>query len=110
MRFDGFFLPYGETDGATTPRRETIHYGTRSPRVVDVARGTKVQDFPTVVRAQNDRAQFTLQGGRDLVPIIITGLSDYRRPRLFARDGCLPGVVYSLRSLCRGLPFLRADR
>jgi hypothetical protein len=41
-----------------------------------------VSDFPSAVKATDDEAEFVLQGGRDLVPLLIAGLSDYRGPTL----------------------------
>ncbi|MEA3226853.1 MAG: hypothetical protein U9Q07_12960, partial [Planctomycetota bacterium] len=83
IEFDAAFLPYGEVNGAQTPRREMIAYGAQAPKVIKVLHGEKIGDFPTVIRARNDRAEFVVQGGRDLIPVIVTGLTDYREPRLW---------------------------
>jgi hypothetical protein len=86
IEFEAVFLPYGEVNGAQTPMREVVDYGTQAPRVTQVLRGEKVGDFPTVIRADDDLAEFVVQGGRDLVPVIITGLTDYREPRLWQKS------------------------
>ncbi len=85
IEFEAAFLPYGEIDGARTPKREVIAYGIQAPRVTQVLSGQRIGDFPTVIRAHNDRAEFILQGGRDLIPVIVTGLTDYREPRLWQK-------------------------
>ncbi len=86
IEFDAFWLPYGEVNGAATPRNETVLYGSAAPRITDVLQGTKEADFPATIRAEHDKAEFTLAGGRDLVPVIVTGLSGYRWPRLFREE------------------------
>jgi hypothetical protein len=86
IEFEAAFVPYGEIDGAQTPRREVIAYGLQAPRVTQVLTGKRIGDFPTMIRAHNDRAEFILQGGRDLIPVIVTGLTDYREPRLWQKQ------------------------
>ena len=83
---DGYWLAYGPTDSAATPRREVVRYGSEAPRVESVTRGRKVADFPSVVAADGNEAEFALRGGRDVVPVIVTGLSDYRWPRIERRE------------------------
>ncbi len=74
IEFDAFWLPYGPTDSAAVPRIESVRTG------------TKVADFPPQVRAANDTAEFTLRGGRDLVPVIVTGFSDYWGLHLYRKQ------------------------
>jgi len=88
FEFDAILLPFGSFTSADAARRETVAYGVAAPRLVHVARGTKVSDFPTVVRAKRNRAQFTIRGGRDLIPVIVTNLRDYRRPRVYRKGEC----------------------
>ena len=84
--FDAFWLPYGEVDGAQTPRRESVAYGARAPRITSVIKGDKISDFPTIISAEDNEAEFVLQGGRDLTSIVVTGLSDYRWPRIYRQE------------------------
>lgn len=79
FEFDAVLMPFGSTTSADAARREA---DTAPPRVVDVAHGAKECDFPCTVRAIDNRAEFTIRGGRDMVPVIVTGLDDYRWPRL----------------------------
>ncbi len=86
IEFHAFWLPYGDPNAADTPRREVVWYGSKSPRVTAVQKGKKVTDFPPIVQADGDLAEFVLQGGRALVPVIITGLTDYRWPRIYCHQ------------------------
>ena len=86
IEFDAFWMPYGPTDSADSPRREAVSYGSKAPRVTAVTRGKKLADFPSTVCAEDNQAAFTLRGGRDLVPVIVTGLTDYRWPRIERKD------------------------
>lgn len=86
FEFDAFWLPYGDVNSADPPRREAVCYGSKGPRIVEVARGSKESDWPPIVRADGNQAELVLQGGRDLVPVIVTGLTDYRRPRIYRKE------------------------
>jgi hypothetical protein len=83
---DGYWLPYGPLENADTPRRELTLFGKDLPRVSQVDPGTLVSELPVIIEARHDRAQFTIQGGRDLVPVIIRGLSTWETPRLWKRE------------------------
>jgi hypothetical protein len=83
--FDAFIMAYGEVDGAVTLQRETAAYGTERPRIVSVTEGEKLGDFPARIRARRNRAEFSIAGGRDVVPVIVTGCKDYRWPRLYRK-------------------------
>lgn len=47
-----------------------------------VTRGSLVRRRPTLILAEDNGAEFTMAGGLGYVPITISGLSDYRSPRL----------------------------
>jgi len=86
FEISGFWLPYGSRDDADTPRRETVTYGEGAPRVTACPLGTVVSDLPLRIKAQENRAEFTIQGGKDLVPVIVTGLTDWRYPRIWRKE------------------------
>ncbi|NIA13875.1 MAG: hypothetical protein GWP08_07330 [Nitrospiraceae bacterium] len=104
IEFDAFWLPYGEVHGSKTPRREVAAYGSEAPRIPEVAVGEKVAGFPPEVRAVDNKAEFILQGGRDAVAVLVSGLTDYKWPRIWreestgwklvnqARNGDLDGI------------------
>ncbi len=86
LAFDGFWLPHGEVDGSRIPQREVVTYGSARPRIVEVTKGEKLSDFPTLVRVEDNEAEFVVQGGRDLIPVRVSGLTDYRWPRIYIED------------------------
>ena len=79
-------VPFGSFTSADSLRRETLVYGEHAPRITAVARGTEQRSFPPTVRADGNQAEFTIQGGRDRLPVVVTGLDDYRWPRIYRRD------------------------
>ncbi|MGQ9730480.1 MAG: hypothetical protein ACUVX8_04330 [Candidatus Zipacnadales bacterium] len=81
---DLYLRPYGDgTHTYETPQRDRISFGENAPHITKVTEGRKLSDFPTRLCATpQGRAQFSLIGGANLIPVIIEGLPDYRRPRL----------------------------
>ena len=86
FEIDGYWLPYGPEQDADTPRRELQYYGQGSPRVTAVTQGQRVSDLPVIVKATENQAQFSLTGGRDLVPVIIKGLTSWQFARLWKKE------------------------
>ncbi len=86
FEIDGYWLPYGPMSDAVTPRRELTWYGQGSPRVSKVTRGQLISDLPVIVKAQANQAQFSIQGGRDLIPVIVKGLTTWDTPRLWKKE------------------------
>ena len=94
FEYDAIILPYGEIDGAKTPSQESVYYGSQSPKILQMIRGQKIQDFPTIVQAKENQAEFILQGGRDLVPVIITGPDRLSLAPSFSKKGTwLAGII-----------------
>ncbi len=121
IAFEGFWLPYGEVDGTRIPKRETVAYGSEGPRITGVTVGNRVSDFPPEIRAKDNRAEFVLRGGRSDVAVLVTGLTEYRWPRIWreestgwvpvlqARNGDLDGVeVFTARDGSLGAAFIVA--
>lgn len=86
FEIDGYWLPYGPLENAETPRRELKLYGKGYPHITQVTRGELVSHLPVIVRAQENRAEFVLQGGKDYVPVIIKGLTTWEYPRLWKKE------------------------
>jgi hypothetical protein len=84
---EGFWLPYGDASSASTPAREVIAYGANGPRCLNIRRGNYRVVFPTEIVATLDRAELVIGGGRDLIPVIVRGLTDYRWPRMYRDNG-----------------------
>jgi hypothetical protein len=84
---DFYIMPYG-TDQNTceTPERDRVPFGENAPRVTRVKSGRKLADFPTRLRAtKRGKAEFSVAGGVNLIPIIVEGLPTHKRPRLEVR-------------------------
>ncbi len=86
FEINGYWLPYGSRDNAETPRRETVTYGIDSPKVTSCKQGTVLSNLPVRIKASEDRAEFSITGGSDLIPVIVTGLSDWRHPRIWRKE------------------------
>ncbi len=86
FEIDGYWLPYGPLEQADTPRQELALFGQDAPRVTQVIHGDRVSDLPVTVRARENQAQFRIQGGRDLIPVIVNGLTTWERPRLWKKE------------------------
>jgi hypothetical protein len=86
FEIDGFWLPYGPLDDAATPRREAARYGHDLPRVTDCAKGIVESHLPIRIRAAGNQAEFTIQGGKDLLPVLVTGLTEWRNPRIWKQE------------------------
>ncbi|HWS00040.1 MAG TPA: hypothetical protein VN249_05450, partial [Prolixibacteraceae bacterium] len=87
MMLSGYWLPYGEVDGAKTPAREIVAFGKEEPKVVAVKKGLILNNLPATIQVENDEAHFTLTGGLNVVPIIAKGFKNYRYPALYEKIG-----------------------
>ena len=72
FELDGFWLPYGTRDDANTPRRESLTYGFDAPRVVSCTQGSVLSHLPVKIRGSDNRAEFVIRGGKNLIPVIVT--------------------------------------
>jgi hypothetical protein len=87
MTLSGFWLPYGEVDGAKSPVKEILAFGQDEPKVVAVKKGLVLGNLPTTIRVENDEAQFVLKGGLNVIPIIAKGFKTSRYPALYEKIG-----------------------
>lgn len=81
-------MPHGEPSLPTLkPERErTERFGLGLPRVLDVSVGEKLSDFPATVRADDEVASFSLEGGFDAMPLVVEGFRGWGVPLLW-REG-----------------------
>lgn len=82
IEFEIMLLPYGEIHGSETCKRESEYYGSNAPAISKIIVGEKLSDFPTKIKAIENRAEFIIKGGKELIPVIITGLKEYKKPML----------------------------
>jgi len=87
FEIDGYWLPYGPVEDAETPRRETSTYAIGAPKVTSCAQGTILSDMPIRIKAEDNQAEFAIQGGKDLLPVIISGLTEWKYPRIWKKEG-----------------------
>ena len=85
IELNGFWLPYGPLDNADTPKREARRYGVDAPNI-SISKGKVQSTLPTRIVADNNEAQFTLSGGKDLVPITVTGLTQWKDVRIWQKE------------------------
>ena len=86
FEINGFWLPYGSRDDAETPRRETSTYGIHVPKVTSCSRGTILSDLPVRIKAHENGARFNVKGGKDLLPVVVAGLTDWKYPRIWRKE------------------------
>lgn len=86
---DIVLMPYGSEGADWKPAQKcVVDYGLKAPRVTKVTAGEKLSDFPTRIALDDSgRAEFSVTGGMDAIPIIITGAKDYSSLRLYSMDG-----------------------
>jgi hypothetical protein len=76
-------MPHGEpTLPELKPVRERERFGAGRVKV-EVTTGTKLADFPARVAAADEVARFTLEGGFDLMPLVVEGFQHWGVPLLW---------------------------
>ncbi len=76
-------MPHGEPAlPELKPRRERERFGAGRVKV-EVSTGTKLADFPVRVAAADEVARFTLEGGFDLMPLVVEGFRHWGTPLLW---------------------------
>ncbi len=85
IKFTGFWLPYGESDGYKTPARETVVFGSDKPVITKVKQGLCLNNFPTTIQVENNQAEFTIKGGLNIIPVIAKGCTDYQNLNLYRK-------------------------
>lgn len=84
-----FLMPYGGgTEDEQPAQKAANDYGINTPRVTSVTAGKKLLDFPTRIELDDKgRAEFSVAGGLNCIPIIVEGANDYASLRLYNADG-----------------------
>ncbi|MDH5603999.1 MAG: hypothetical protein OEY51_08665, partial [Cyclobacteriaceae bacterium] len=86
FEIEGYWLPYGDKNSTETPREEVERYGHHSPRVVDVKKGTVLSPFPATLKAEGNEAIFSIEGGKGLLPVVVSGLTEWKNPAIFIKE------------------------
>ena len=98
IEIEGYWLPYGATFDTKSPEMVVRYDAEGAMHVVSVEQGEKVSDLPIVVRAENNGALFTVAGGKNLIPVVVKGLTQWRMPRIFVREGDAWRPLYHSRN------------
>ncbi|MDR2139475.1 MAG: hypothetical protein LBP50_08000 [Tannerella sp.] len=87
IRIEGCWLPYGATFDTKSAENTVRTDAENAPHLTEVGVGEKVSDLPVRVKACDNEARFTVAGGKNLIPVIVTGLTEWRYPRIWLREG-----------------------
>ncbi len=83
LEADVMLMPHGEpTPPGFKAERERNRFGLR-PVTITVTHGAKVSDYPPHVRAADDVAAFSIEGGHGDLPIIVDGMGGWKAPLLW---------------------------
>jgi hypothetical protein len=81
---DIMLMPHGErTVPGFKEERERDRYGLNAPRVTAVDIGEALGQFPAEIRARDEVAAFTIDGGYDYLPFIVEGFASWKVPLLW---------------------------
>lgn len=94
---DLFIMPYGGGTQDYKPAQKAVFdFGLNSPKITSVTSGEKISDFPSRVSLNKDgKAEFSISGGVNYIPIIVEGAKDYSSLRLYTIDGSKTLVEHS---------------
>ena len=88
IEIEGFWFCYGESD-TTLPAEQCVSdYCDNAPRITQITKGIEIKTKPVLwVQAEQGHAEFAVTGGRNLIPVVVTGLDDYCYPRMQIFEG-----------------------
>ena len=46
----------------------------------------RLSDLPVRIKAHENRAEFSIKGGKSLLPVVVTGLTDWKHPRIWRKE------------------------
>ncbi|MDR1523915.1 MAG: hypothetical protein LBS79_01480 [Tannerella sp.] len=87
MRIEGYWLPYGATFDTKSAENAVKTDAENAPHITGINAGEKLSDLPVRVKATGNEAQFSISGGENLIPVIVTGLTEWRFPRIWVQEG-----------------------
>jgi hypothetical protein len=98
IRIEGYWLPYGATLDTKSPERVVETDAKNAPCVTGIHVGEKISDLPIRVKARGNEAIFSIAGGENLIPVIVTGLTAWRYPRIWMQEGDTWKPLYHSRN------------
>ena len=83
IEIEGYWFCYGDST-TTFPVDQCVRdYCDNAPRITQTTKCSEVKNKPTLwIQAEQGKAEFTVTGGRNLIPVVVTGLNDYRYARM----------------------------
>ncbi|MDR2776305.1 MAG: hypothetical protein LBC19_16525 [Tannerella sp.] len=87
IQIEGYWLPYGATFDTESAVNTVKTDAENAPRITEISIGEKISDLPVKVKACGNEAQFSISGGENLIPVIVTGLTEWRFPRIWIQEG-----------------------
>lgn len=86
IHIEGYWLPYGAALDTRSPEMVALYDAASAPHIVSARRGEPQEGLPIHIKAVDNRAEFTIAGGKNLIPVVVTGLTQWRLPRLFVLE------------------------
>lgn len=86
IEIEGYWLPYGATYDTKSPELVTKYDAENAPEIVSVDQGEIIPDFPLKVKATDNKAEFTIKGGKNLIPVIVEGFTKWRDPHIYVNE------------------------
>jgi hypothetical protein len=86
IRIEGYWLPYGATFDTKSAENVVKTDAENAPHITEIKVGEKISDLPVKVKARGNEAQFSVAGGENLIPVIVTGLTEWRFPRIWTEE------------------------
>ena len=86
---DIMLMPYGGgTEDEKPAQKAANDYGVNAPKVTAISTGAVLSNFPTRIALDDSgRAEFSVEGGLNTIPIIVEGAKDYSSLKLYNVDG-----------------------
>lgn len=86
IEIEGYWLPYGDALNTASPEKIVKNDAIKAPHIVSAAIGKPQNKLPIWIEAVDNKAEFTIKGGKNLIPVVVSGLSGWRMPRLWIWD------------------------
>lgn len=89
IELDMFIMPYGGGGQDYLPaQKAAADFAVNAPKVTSIKRGKLISNFPTKIRLDSQgKAEFSVSGGTDRIPIIVEGAKNYTSLRIYDSEG-----------------------
>ena len=88
IEIEGYWFCYGDSTSTAPADQCVSDYCENVPRISQITKGREIKNKTTLwVQAEQGRAEFTVTGGRNLIPVVVTGFDNYCNPRMQVFEG-----------------------